>query len=105
METTGLSFNQVLEQEIQGWKKFRRALRQEDQEFLDRLFEKAMFHVEAGVLASRPWPFETILISILLEHEKALFELRSKLKAHEEQEGHSNRPPVGSEPDSFTNEK
>ena len=86
MEMTNLSFSQVVEQEIQEWKKFRRALRKEDQEFLDRLFEKAMLHVEAGGLVSRPWPFETILISILLEHEKVLCELRSKLKVQEKQE-------------------
>ena len=85
MGRTVLPFSQVLEQEVQEWKKFRRALRKEDQQFLDRLFEKAMLHVEAGVLASRPSPFETILISILLEHEKALAELRSKLKVQEEQ--------------------
>jgi hypothetical protein len=41
--------------------------------------------VQAGVYASRPWPFETILVSILLEHEKALVELRSKLRAMEEE--------------------
>jgi hypothetical protein len=85
MERTVLPFAQALEQEIREWKNFRSALRKEDQEFLDRLFEKAMFHVEAGGLASRPWPFETILISILLEHEKALAELKSKIKAQEEQ--------------------
>jgi hypothetical protein len=83
MGMEGLSFSQILEQEIQEWEKFRRALRKEDQQFLDRLFEKAMLHVEAGVLASRPWPFETILISILLEHEKVLAELKSKLNAQE----------------------
>jgi hypothetical protein len=87
MGMTNLSFSQVLEQEIQEWKEFRSALRIEDQHFLDRLFEKAMLHVEAGVLASRPWPFETILISILLEHEKALAELKSKLKTKETQGG------------------
>jgi hypothetical protein len=87
MGTSGLSFGQILEHEIQEWKKFRRALRIEDQQFLDRLFEKAILHVEAGVLASRPWPFETILISILLEHEKALAELKSQLKAYENKEG------------------
>jgi hypothetical protein len=85
MTTTDLSFSQILEQEIQEWKKFRRPLRKDDQKFLDQLFEKAMLHVEAGVLASRPWPFETILISILLEHEKALAELKSKIKAQEMQ--------------------
>jgi hypothetical protein len=86
MERTVLPFSQVLEHEIQEWKKFRRALREEDQQFLDQLFEKAMLHVEAAVSVSRPWPFETILISILLEHEKALAELRSKLKTQERQE-------------------
>ena len=70
MEVTGFSFSQVLEREIQEW-------------------EKAMLHVEAGALASRPWSFETILISILLEHEKALAELKSKLKVQEKQGGNN----------------
>jgi len=83
MGRTVLPFSQVLEQEVQEWRKFRRGLRKEDQQFLDRLFEKARLHVQAGVYASRPWPFETILISILLEHEKTLVELKSKLKALE----------------------
>ena len=87
MGRTVLPFSRVLEQEAQEWRKFRRGLRKEDQQFLDRLFEEARLHVQAGVYASRPWPFETILISILLEHEKALVELRSKLKALEEQKG------------------
>ena len=90
MERTDLPFSHVLEHEIQGWQKFRRALRKEDQQFLDRLFEKARAHIQAGVDASRPWPFETILISILLEHEKVLVELRSKLKAYEDRVGEGN---------------
>ncbi len=84
---TVLPFSQVLEQEVQEWRKYRRGLRKEDQRFLDRLFEKARLHVQAGVYASRPWPFETILISILVEHEKALETLREKLKQLEEKEG------------------
>jgi hypothetical protein len=64
-----------LDQEIQEWKKFRRALRKEDQQFLNQLFEMARLHAQAAGDASRPLPFETILISILLEHEKALAEL------------------------------
>jgi hypothetical protein len=57
------------------------------EQFLDQLFEKARLHVEAGGSASRPWPFETILISILLEQEKALFELRLKLEVKEKLSG------------------
>ncbi len=83
---TVLPFSQVLEQEVQEWRKFRRGLRKEDQQFLDHLFEEARLHVQAGVCASRPWPFETILISILIEHEKALVELKSKLRSMEEKE-------------------
>ena len=92
MGTTDLTFSQVLEHEIQEWEKFRRALRKEDQQFLDQLFEKARLHAEAGVSVSRSWSFETILISILLEHEKALAGLRSKLKAREEQVGYNKLP-------------
>jgi len=84
MGRTVLPFSRLLEQEVQEWKKFRRGLRKEDQQFLDRLFEEARLHVQAGVYASKPWPFETILISILLEHEKAIVELRSQLQALEE---------------------
>jgi hypothetical protein len=87
MERTELRFNQILEQEIQDWEKFRWALRREDQLFLDGLFEKARLHAEAGANSTRPWHFETILISILLEHEKALVELRSRLKVYEEDNG------------------
>ena len=83
MDRTDLPFKQILGKEIQEWKKFREALRKEDQQFLDALFEEARLHVKAGVSASRPWPFETILISILLEQEKALRELRSKINVHE----------------------
>ncbi len=86
MGRTVLPFSQLLEQEIQEWRKFRRGLRKEDQQVLDRLFEKTRLHVQAGVYASRPWPFETILISMLIEHEKALVELRERLNGLEEKE-------------------
>jgi len=47
---TNLPFSQILEEEIQGWSRFRRALRKEDQQFLDGLFDKARLHEEAGVV-------------------------------------------------------
>jgi hypothetical protein len=72
-----------LEQEIQDWQKFRRALRKEDQNVFDQLFEKARLHSEAGGSAGRSWPFETVLVSILLEQEKALAELRLRINGRE----------------------
>jgi hypothetical protein len=83
MDWTDLTFSQVLEQEIQEWKKFRWALRKEDQQVFDQLFEKARLHAEAGANAARPWPFEAILISILVEQEKELVELREKMEGTE----------------------
>jgi hypothetical protein len=80
MGRTVLHFSQVLEQEYGDWKKFRRGLRREDQTVLDRLFDLARLHVQAGGYASRPWPLETILVSILIEQEKALADLRDKLR-------------------------
>ena len=92
MGRTVLPFSQVLEKEVQEWRKFRRGLRKEDQQFLDRLFEEARLHVQAGVYASRPWPFETILISILLEHEKTITELRSRIRVLERQTSEPSLP-------------
>jgi len=63
---TDLTLTQILKQEILEWNKFRRALRKEDQQVFDQLFEKSRLHVEAGTKASRAWAFETILISVLL---------------------------------------
>ncbi len=97
MGRTVLPFSRVLEQEVQEWRKFRRGLRKGDQQFLDRLFEEARLHVQAGVYASRPWPFETILLSILLEHEKALVELKSKIRILEEKKK-ENEPSFSSSP-------
>jgi hypothetical protein len=48
-------------------------------------------HAQAAGDTSRPWPFETILISILLEHGKALADLKSKIKAQEEQVGYEGK--------------
>jgi len=83
MGRTVLPYSLVLEREYEDWKKFRRALRREDQEVLDRLFDQARLHAQAGVYASRPWPLETILVSILIEQEKALTDLGNRLKVLE----------------------
>lgn len=79
-ETTNLAFDQILEEEIRGWNEFRRALRKDDQQVFDHFFEKVKCHVEAGKNASKPWPFDIILISILLEQEKESDELRKKME-------------------------
>ena len=84
MGRTVLPYSQVWEAERQRWQKFRRALRREDQVHLDRLFESARLHLQAGVYASNPWPLESLLLSMLLEHQKALSALEEQLKRLEQ---------------------
>jgi hypothetical protein len=74
-------FSQLIEAERRRWAPFRRALRKEDQVFFDRLFDCAKLHIQAGVMVSRPWAFETIVMAVLLEHEKRLAQLLGDLEA------------------------
>jgi hypothetical protein len=63
-------FSQLIEAERRRWAPFKRALPKEDQALFDRLFDCAKLHVQAGVMVSRPWPFETIVVAIMLEQHK-----------------------------------
>jgi hypothetical protein len=87
MGRTVLPFSQVLERECEEWQKFRRVLRKEDQEAFDRLFDRARLHVQAAAYLSHPWPLESILLSICLEHEKLIAGLAEKLKGQESKAG------------------
>ena len=85
MGRTVVSYNSWVAQEKEGWSKFRRALRKEDKEALDRLFDYAKLHAAEAGYAARLYPFETLLITMLLEHEKKIQELERRLAALEEE--------------------
>ncbi len=80
MGRTVAPFSQVLEAEFESWSKFRRALRREDQEAFDRLFAAAKYHVAAMVYASRLTPLEAILMGILVEHQKTIGRLATRVR-------------------------
>jgi len=80
MGRTVMAFSQVMESEKEWWKPFRRALSKEDQEAFDRLFDRAKMHTSAGVYMSDPWPMETVLLSICLEHGKMIEGILGLLK-------------------------
>jgi hypothetical protein len=65
-------FSQLIESERRRWAPFKRALPKADWPAFDRLFDCAKLHIQAGVCPSRPWPFETIVMAILLEQQKLL---------------------------------
>ena len=83
-------FSQLIEYERRAWAPFRRALRKDDQAAFDRLFDCAKLHVQAGVYLSRPWPFEVLVMAMLLEHHKQLERLLTQIEAF----GQNTLPPV-----------
>jgi hypothetical protein len=60
------------ELEKDEWKRFRRALRKDDQEVFDELFIAPKTHMQAGAYASNARPFETMLLCMLIELKKEL---------------------------------
>ena len=74
------TFNMYLEQEIAQWRPYRRALRREDQAVFDRLFGLAKRHMAEAANVSRPIPFDTLVISILLEQQKEIERLRERME-------------------------
>ena len=90
MGRTVAPFSRVMEAEFESWNKFRRALRREDQEALDGLFAAAKYHVAAMVYASRLTPLEAILMGILVEHQKAITQLKERVRELES----TMRPPL-----------
>jgi hypothetical protein len=71
--------NQVLEQNREQWSRFYRALRKEDRELLDRLFDGAKYFTAACVYQANVTPSESIVLAMLLHLEKELQALKSRL--------------------------
>jgi hypothetical protein len=72
-------FSSLIEQERRRWMPFKKVLPKADQALFDRLFDCAKFHIQAGVMVARPWPFETIVMAIVLEQQKQVERLESLL--------------------------
>lgn len=83
----------------QQWNDFRRALRSGDREAFDSLVTKARMHASASTYAISLDPVESALLSMLLEHEKALAALRKKLEGEQGVNGGEDGILRGREPD------
>jgi len=90
MGRTVPTFTNIIDSEVAGWSKFRRGLQLEDQEIFDEVFRAAKRHLATNFYAMRAIPFESIIMSIIIEQGKAIKELRQRLvqanalAAHEE---------------------
>lgn len=76
----------------QQWNEYRRALRSCDKEAFDSLVNRARMHASASTYAISLDPAESALLSMLLEHEKELLELKRRLAVDDRQDGGSGEP-------------
>jgi hypothetical protein len=83
------TYRLALEALAQQWGDYRRALRSADREAFDALVNRARMHASAATYAISLDPAESALLSMLLEHEKELLELRRRLGAKGSEDGGS----------------
>ena len=79
MGRTVLPFSQVLAERQRQFSKFRRALREEDQQALDALFEQARLHIQAAVYFADPDPAEAFFLAVLIETWKLVDDLQKRV--------------------------
>lgn len=85
MGRTVPTFRHVLDRLEHEWRDYRRGLSTEEQRFFDVLFQRARAHASAGSNVARSEPMETVLLSVLLEHERELARLRGQVAALQEE--------------------
>jgi hypothetical protein len=74
------TFRGIIESFGLEWNDFKRALRGGDREAFEELLNHARRHAAAGSNMATPNPFESIVMSILVEHEKTLRRLHERVK-------------------------
>jgi hypothetical protein len=81
MGKTVESYRIALEDEIQRWSGFAKALRNEDREAFEQLMDACRSYASAASNATRPVMFEPMALSILLFQQKRLVKLEKELNA------------------------
>jgi hypothetical protein len=103
MGRTVPTFRQLVEQAVQRWSKFRRALLREDQRHFDRLFHYVRYYTHAATYQCDEDPVQSILLSIALGQERRLEALerivfqKEKLDANPGMDPRSLSEPAGNE--------
>lgn len=80
MGRTVPTYRMFLEKVIKRWDAFRRALRRDDRGAFDSMMNKARMHASAAVFNVQLDPSESMFMSILLEQEKEIAELKDKVR-------------------------
>jgi hypothetical protein len=80
MGRTVPTFTNLIDAELASWSKYRRGLRKNDQETFDDIFRAAKLHLAENFYAMRAIPFESIMMSILIEQQKKIVRLEEEVK-------------------------
>jgi hypothetical protein len=80
MGRTVPTFTNLIDAELSSWSKFRRGLRKEDQEVFDEIFRATKLHLAENFYAMRAVPFESMMMSILVEQQKRIKRLEEEMK-------------------------
>ncbi len=84
MGRTVPTFTNIIDNELASWSKYRRGLRKDDQELFDQIFRAAKLHLAENFYAMRTIPFESIVMSIVVEQGKLIRRLQQRLEKLEE---------------------
>ena len=87
MGKTVESYRMALEDEINRWNGFAKALRTEDKQAFDTLMNACRNFASAGSNSTQPVLFEPMVISILLSLQKKLSRVERQLHATKQQPG------------------
>lgn len=79
MGRTEPTFRNLLDRIEAEWRDYRRGLSAREQDAFDGLFQKARAHASASSNVCRVDPLESVLLSMLLEHELELRTLRAQV--------------------------
>jgi hypothetical protein len=80
MGRNSLTYRQRLEEEVNRWSPFRKALLRDEREVFDRLVDQAFRYVHAGTMHPLRDAFDVFLMSCLMSHEERLGVLERMLK-------------------------
>jgi hypothetical protein len=70
------TITQTIEFEKEAWKHFRRTLRKEDQDAFDAVWRMSRYHAAAISMASRPVPFDALVMSMLVGLAREIMNLK-----------------------------
>ena len=71
------TITQTLHLEWDSWKRFRRALRKEDQEAFDALWRIARRHAAPAAMAGRPVPLDSVFMAMLVGLMRRVLDLKT----------------------------